>query len=149
MPRVRIAALVLVFSLFSVPAQADPPHFLQRLGHAVRAHKLLLAEASAMEVSAQFDIHSTESALRRCPTCEEGNPLLGSHPSPARLQVYEGGLNILMSTLNGYELRNPGCGPGDHSASCKKGFWRSMSLVVTGEAVGLHAYATHHNNEQH
>jgi hypothetical protein len=144
-----MAALMIFFSFFSVSAQAGPPHFLKRIGHVMQTHKLLLAEAGAMEFSAQFDIHSTEAALRRCPSCAEGNPFLGGHPSPARLQGYEAGLNVLMSTINGYELRDPGCGPGDNSTWCKKSFWRGMSLIVTGEVVGLHAYATHHNNEEH
>jgi hypothetical protein len=143
-------SLIAFLFLSALPVQASPPRLFKKIRHAIVAHRLLLAEAAAMETSAEFDIHSSEAALRRCPSCEEGNIFLPDRPSPAEFQGDQVAWTIGMSAANQYELsigNDPGCEASNHTAWCKKGFWKGLTLTLTGEVVGLHAYGTYRNNE--
>lgn len=122
----------------------------QRLGRAVVTDKLLLGETVAMEVAGQFDIHSTETALRRFPTCTEGNLSLPSRPPPTELQGEGAATTVFFSGGDWYALwtgNDPGCLPTETDRLCKKSFWTIASLALTGENVGLHAYATYNNDK--
>lgn len=148
--RVRLYGLVICFlALSPLPAHAGPGRFFKKLGHAIATHKLLLAEAAVMELSAQPDIHSSEAAMRRCPACEEGNFFLPSRPSALEFQGAAIANVIAFSAANWYELRignDPECPVADKAMWCKKGFWQGLTLSLTGENVGLHLYGKYHND---
>lgn len=148
--RVRPFGLIICFfALSPLPAHAGPGRFFKKVGHAIATHKLLLAEAAVMELSAQPDIHSSEAAMRRCPACEEGNIFMPDRPSPLEFQGYAIASTVAFSAANWYELRignDPGCPVADKAMWCRKRFWQSLTLSLTGEIVGLHLYGKHHND---
>jgi hypothetical protein len=146
----RKSLLLLCFVILCVPpAHAGPPRLLKKVGRVIATHKLLLAETVVVEVSAQFDIHSSEAAFRRCPDCSEMQPLLPARPTPLQYQGYTGAFSIGFAAANWYILdvgKDPGCPATDTALWCKKDFWKDASLGLTAEWVSLHAYATHHND---
>jgi hypothetical protein len=63
--------------------------------------------AAALEEWAIFgavaaDAYTTSSALSRCPSCHETSPLLGTHPSNARLAITATGLAFSEATTTQY-----------------------------------------------
>lgn len=144
-----VACLMGLLTICALPAHAGPRRVLHKIGHAIVTHKLLLGETVAMGVAGQFDVHSTETALRRCPTCTEGNLFLPARPSPTELQGEVAATTLLFSFGDWFALwtgNDPGCLPTETDLLCKKSFWTIASLGLTGENVGLHAYGTYNNN---
>lgn len=143
-----VISLICLVVLCALPAHAGPG-FLKKIGRAVATHKLLVAETLAVEVLAQFDIHSSEVALRRCPDCTEGNFLLPARPTGFEFQGEAAATTLVLAAGNWYLLsiaKDSGCPATDLSLWCKKGFWTGATLGTTAEFAGLHAYGAVHNN---
>lgn len=138
----RTVITIALAVLFSVPAQAMP-RFVKSIGHAINTHKLLIAEVATVEAAAIADDHETISALQRCPSCAEWNPLLPNHPSRAEVYGESAATTSALAAGNWYLLKLAA------DPEMSKKWWRIASLGTTAEYTGLHIYGTIRNNQIH
>jgi hypothetical protein len=105
------------------------PHPIRWVGR----HKLLIATSAIMFAASAVDAQTSIDAERRCPTCAETNPIVGARPSATAFWSFVVVGNSGVTLLNWYSLK--------HNRPQDKSF----TVIVTGVAASLHAYAAYHN----
>jgi len=146
----------LCFLVLSFPVSAGPLHFKKPnpIGF-VKHHKLLLV-TSALYLASDFaDTETTIQAQRRCPTCIEGSPLFGAHPSPARLWGESAAFEAGYIWLNWFGTKDTGLtGAKDFSEADKEQnptlyilcrLEKPITLAVIGWAAESHIRAAYYN----
>lgn len=147
---------VACFLLLSFPVSAGPFHFKKPhpIGF-VKHHKLLLV-TSALYLASDFaDTETTIQAQRRCPTCSEGSPLFGAHPSPARLWGESAAFEAGYIWFNWFGTKDTGLtGAKDFSETDKEQnptlyilckLEKPITLAIMGWATESHISGAYHN----
>jgi hypothetical protein len=125
---IRTALLAAVLSTCAQAAIASP-HPIRWVGH----HKLLIATSAIMFAASAMDAQTSIDAERRCPACVETNLIVGPRPSTTAFWSFVAAGNSGVTLLNWYSLK--------HNRPQDKSF----TVIVTGVAASLHAYAAYRN----
>ena len=118
----RTAAVAMVLFVCAQTAGARP-HPIRWVGR----HKLLVATSALLFAAQAADAQTSIETQRRCPTCSEMNPIVGSHPSASELWSVVVAENVGITLFNRHWFKSDSEFEKPVTVGLTGGLWHRLS----------------------